>query len=63
MSPRLTDAYIQNMYGAMSESSGIKNGVIQVGYIKKRLSKITDEVLGDDLHAEVLIQLVQQRPI
>lgn len=63
MSPRLTDAYIQNMYGAMSESMGIKNGVIQVLYIKKRLNEVTEEVLGDDLHAEVLLQVVQQRPI
>ncbi len=63
LSPRLTDAYIQNMYGAMSDNQGIKNGIIQVGYIKKRLNKITSDVLGDEVHAEVLLQLIQQRPI
>lgn len=63
MKPRLTDAYIQNMYGAMSESVALKDGMIQVGIIKERLNEITGDVLGDDIHAEVLLQVVQQRPI
>lgn len=63
MSPRLTDAYIQNMYGAMNESVGIKNGIIQVGIIKDRLNGVTSDVLGDEVHAEVLLQVVQQQPI
>ncbi len=63
MKPRLTDAYIQNMYGAMSDTVGMKDGILQVAVIKKRLNEITSDVMGDDMHAEVLLQVVQQRPI
>ncbi len=62
-SPRLTDAYIQNMYGMLNRHAALKGGIIQVRMIKERLNKITDEVLGDDIDTEVLLQLVQQRPI
>jgi len=62
-SPRLTDAYIQNMYGILNRHSALKNGIIQVRMIKDRLNKVTDEVLGSDIDTEVLLQLVQQRPI
>jgi len=61
--PRLTDAYIQNMYGILHRHAALKDGIIQVRIIKDRLNKVTDEVLGHDIDAEVLLQLVQQRPI
>ncbi len=60
---RLKDAYIQNMYGILNCHAALKGGVIQVGIIKARLNKVTDEILGDDIDTEVLLQLVQQRPI
>ena len=62
-SPRLTDAYIQNMYGMLNRHAALKGGIVQVRMIKDRLNKITDEVLGSDIDTEVLLQLVQQRPI
>ncbi len=62
-SPRLTDAYIQNLYGILNRHAALKNGIIQVRMIKDRLNKVTDEVLVDDIDTEVLLQLVQQRPI
>ena len=63
ISPRLTDAYIQSMYGILNRHAALKGGIIQVRIIKERLNKITDEVLGDEIDTEVLLQLVQQRPI
>ena len=63
ISPRLTDAYIQNMYGILNRHSALKGGVIQVGIIKERLNRVTSEVLGADVGAQVLLQVVQQRPI
>jgi flagellar basal body-associated protein FliL len=62
-SPRLTDAYIQDMYGILNRHAALKDGIIQVRIIKDRLNKVTDEVLGHDFDTEVLLQLVQQRPI
>ncbi len=63
MSPRLKDAYIQNMYGMLHEHAALKSGVIQIKMIKARLNEITATVVGDDIETDVLIQMVQQRPI
>ena len=63
MQPKLTDAYIEDMYGVLSEHAALKGGVLQVSMIKKRLNKITNYVLGDDVVQGVLLQVVNQRPI
>lgn len=61
--PRLTDAYIQGMYGVLNKHAALKGGVIQVGYLKDKLNSISHKVLGDDVVQNVLIQVVQQQPI
>ena len=38
-------------------------GIIQVGKLKKRLNKVSEKVLGEDVVHDVLLQVVQQRPI
>lgn len=63
MAPRLKDAFIQDMYGVLNEHAALKGGVIQVSILKKRLNKISHKVLGDDVVQDVLLQVVQQRPI
>lgn len=61
MEPKLKDAFIQDLYGMLNEHAALKGGVIQVGYIKKRLSAISHEVMGDHVVNDVLLQVVQQR--
>ncbi|MCB1532471.1 MAG: flagellar basal body-associated FliL family protein [Alphaproteobacteria bacterium] len=62
--PKLKDAFIQDMYGVLNRHAALKGGVIQVGEIKQRLNKISDRVMGDeDTVQDVLLQVVQQRPI
>lgn len=64
LTPRLTDAYIQELYGVLNKHAALKGGVVQVGMIKKRLNEISDKVMGDkDTIHDVLLQVVQQRPI
>jgi len=63
LTPRLKDAYIQDMYGLLNKHAALKGGVVQVGAIKERLNKITTEVLGPEKVNQVLLQVVQQRPI
>lgn len=63
LSPRLKDAYIQQMYGMLNKHAAMKGGVIQVEMIKNKLNKISSKVLGDDVVQDVLLQVVQQRPI
>ncbi len=61
--PRLKDAYIQDMYGALSGKGVLSpDGVIEVNRVKERLNKITAKVLGDKKVRSVLLQAVQQRP-
>ncbi len=63
IAPRLKDAYIQDLYGMLNEHAALKGGIIQVGYIKKRLNKISQDVVPDGEINDVLLQVVQQRPI
>ena len=63
LSPRLKDAYIQDMYGVLTKQAAMEGGVVQVGYIKNRLNTVTLKVLGKDLVRDVLLQVVQQRPV
>lgn len=63
LKPRLTDAYIQAMYGALSSKTVMEGGVLQVGTIKTKLNAITTKVLGKDQVKDVLLQVVQQRPV
>ncbi len=63
MTPRLKDAYIQDMYGVLNRQSVMKDGVLQIGMIKNRLNRISHEVMGEHVVKSVLLQVVQQRPM
>jgi flagellar protein FliL len=63
LTPRLKDAYIQDMYGVLNKYAAMKGGVIQVSVIKERLNKITHEIMGEEKVNDVLLQVVQQRPM
>lgn len=63
--PRLSDAYLQDLYGALGSGHGLMQGnVLDVMGIKKRLVGVTERVLGEEhkVH-DVLLQVVQQRPM
>jgi len=60
--PRLKDAYIQDLYGSLSSTTAMtSSGVVEVNKVKARLNAITQKVLGDDSVRDVLLQAVQQR--
>lgn len=63
--PRLTDAYIQDLYGALGAGHAMMRGnLLDITKVKARLSSVTDRVLGPDIKAhDVLLQVVQQRPM
>lgn len=63
MKPRLTDAYIQGMYGVLNSKAVMDGGILQVGYIKARLNAITAKVMGENKVKDVLLQVVQQRHV
>jgi flagellar FliL protein len=59
--PRLKDAYIQDMYGALSSTQAMNQGVVDVEAVKKRLNAVTQKIMGEDIVRDVLLQAVQQR--
>ena len=61
MSPRLKDAYIQEMYGVLNKHEALVGGVVQVNQIKERLTSISHKVMGEGVVNDVLLQAVQQR--
>jgi flagellar FliL protein len=63
LSPRLKDAFIQDMYGVLSRKNAMQNGVVQVAMIKERLNRVSKKVLGPEKVNDVLLQVVQQRSV
>lgn len=64
MEPRLADAYLQDLYGALGAGIGMMRGnIIDIVAIKQRLAAVSLKVLGEDKFHDVLLQVVQQRPM
>ncbi len=63
MAPKLTSAFIQDLYGALNRHALTKGGALRVSYLKGRLNKVGAGILGEEQLNEVLLQVVQQRPI
>ena len=62
--PRLADAYLQDLYGALGSGQAMMKGrMIDVYAVKQRLTAVTEKVLGPDKVHDVLLQVVQQRPM
>lgn len=59
--PRLMDAYLRELYGALGSGRAMMHGnVVDVEALKSRLSIVTERVVGPDLVSEVLLQSVHQ---
>ena len=59
--PRLTDAYLSDLYGAFSQKAP-ENGIIPISYLKKRLNIMSTKVLGEHVVDDVLVQVMQKSP-
>jgi flagellar FliL protein len=63
LSPRLKDAFIQDMYGVLNRKTSMEGGVVRVDRLKSRLTKVSTKVLGKENVSQVLLQVVQQNPV
>lgn len=60
--PRLTDAYLQKLYGALDTHMLMQgSSLIDVTLIKQKLRAPTDNVLGQGFVKDILVQSVAQR--
>lgn len=60
--PKLTDAYIGELYGQLGIGGGLMTaqGALDPGEIKLRLASTTDKIMGAEKVHDVLLQVVQQ---
>ncbi len=63
LSPRLKDAFIQDMYGALNRADSMEKGVLRVAPLKARLNRVTTKVMGETKVNDVLLQVIHQRKI
>lgn len=61
--PRLTDAYLQELYGGIASGQMMAQGLLDLPTVKERLAKATTRVVGRDKVRDVLVQVVNQRPL
>lgn len=62
--PRLADAYLRDLYGVLGVGGAMmRGGVIDVIAIKERLAAVTTTIAGEGQVNDVLLQVVQQRPM
>lgn len=63
LTPRLKDAFIQDMYGELNRKASMEGGVVKVDKLKTRLNRVSTRILGQRKVNDVLLQVVNQRPI
>lgn len=63
--PRIIDAFVSDLYGALSQSNAtMENGILRLDRIKSRLRKSANKVMGDEKKInDVLLQVVQQHRV
>lgn len=59
--PRLNDAYLETLYGALDTRSINRGSLVDITRIKQRLQAPTERVLGKDAVKNILVQAVAQR--
>lgn len=61
MMPRLTDAYIGDLYNLFGSGNAMMDGdIVDVGAVQAALTEKTGKILGPDMVKEVLLEVVQQ---
>lgn len=61
--PRLTDAFLTTLYGEIAAGQVIRGGLVDVPQVKSKLAGASRKVLGDGVARDVLVQVVNQRPM
>ncbi|NBB82948.1 MAG: hypothetical protein GVY28_06025 [Alphaproteobacteria bacterium] len=62
VAPRLTDAFMQDLYGELHVQEIAPNGTVDLRRIKRRLVDAANRTLGEGVVRDALVQMVNQRP-
>lgn len=63
MAPRLNDAFIQALYGALHTNSALIDGALDVAMLKRRLMEVSAHVMGQGVVKDALVQMLTQRQL
>jgi hypothetical protein len=58
--PRLTDAFILDIYGLWNKDAAYRQGVVHADVIKDRLSRSSRRILGDENVNDIVLEIVDQ---
>jgi flagellar basal body-associated protein FliL len=61
--PRLVDAYMRALYGKLDQTTLRNGSIIDIDYVKRKVSAATKEIMRDNTVEDVLIQAVAQRQV
>ncbi len=61
--PRLIDAYMRALYGRFDETTMRDGRLVNLDFVKNKLVRSTQAVMGPDIVQDVLIQAVAQRQL
>lgn len=61
--PRLIDSYMRALYGKLDSSTMHGGVLIDVDFVKRKVAKATEEIMGKGLVEDVLIQAISQRQV
>lgn len=61
--PRLVDAYMRALYGKLDTGNMHHGVIVDIDFIKRKVAKATDEIMGKGIVEDVLIQAVSQRQV
>jgi flagellar basal body-associated protein FliL len=61
LAPRLNDAYLRSLYGALHARHVLREGIVDVTFIKRRIVAVSAEVMGEGVIRDALVQMVAQR--
>ena len=63
MAPRLNDAILRDLYGVLHTSRVMRNGIVNVSAIKQRIVAVAQDLMGEEVVSDALVQGVAQRPM
>ena len=61
MAPRLNDAFLQALYGTLHRRDVMRDGVLNLAVVKRRLIEESNRILGQGVVRDVLVQMVNQQ--
>ena len=59
--PRLSDAFLTTLYGALDDRTIMKGSIVDLGAVKEKLIEAAAKTVGPDLVRDVLVQVIMQR--